>query len=175
MEVSSRRYVCASCVASGSLRYGVFNKFRHAVPDDIPPPYFPPPKIHGPPVSMRSILGATSGRFPVAITAARLFPISGRAFIAEVRSEDVIPDSSFEVKPFPADRLRYLNDHELLYTTSANSDGLGTAGLLTQSDRPVQGLILLDADNNLSEIQLRLPRVFGAAKRPVTRDGFGST
>lgn len=139
------------------------------MPDDIPPP-----KIHGPAVSMRSILGGTSGRFPVTITAARLFPISGRAFIAEVRSEDVIPDSSFEVKPFPDDRLQYLNDHELLYTTPANSDGLGTAGMLTQSDRPVQGLILLDADNNLSEIQLRLPRVFVAAKRPVTRDGFGS-
>jgi hypothetical protein len=155
--------VCASCVASGSLRYGVFNKFRHAVPDDIPPPYFPPRKIHGPAVSMRSILGGTSGRFPVAITAARLFPISDRAFIAEVRCEDVIQDSSFEVKPFPADRLRYLNDHELLYTTSANSDGLGTAGMLTQCDRPVQGLILLDADNKLSEIQLRLPCVFVAA------------
>jgi hypothetical protein len=104
----------------------------------------------------------------------RLFPISGRASIPVVRSGDLIPDSSFVVNAFPADQLEDLNDHEPLYTTSADSDGLGTAGMPMQSDRPVQGAILHDADNNLSEIQLRLPRVFVAAKRPVTRGGFGS-
>ena len=141
--------------------YGSSGSFLIVTPDEIPPPYFPPPEIQGPAVFVSSVDGTTSGRFRVAITAARLFPVSGKKFVDQVRAEHLVPDSSFDVRPFPSDRLQYLNDFELRYVTPGGHEGLGTQGRLAKSDRPVRGWVRFDSDADiarLTEVQLRLPK-----------------
>ncbi|MFI4867994.1 MAG: hypothetical protein ACHQDD_01405 [Steroidobacterales bacterium] len=135
-------------------------------PKRMAPPYYPVPTITAPAVMIQSSAGATSGRFHVAIVAAQLFPLVGDEFIARVRQEQLIPDSSFDAEPHPDDRLQYLSDRLVQFTTPPNRTGLGTDGLFEMSDLPVTGLIILnlgDELNSLTEVRVRVP----AALNPV--------
>jgi hypothetical protein len=101
-----------------------------------------------------------SGRFHVAIVAAQLFPLVGDEFIARIRQEHLIPDSSFNAEPYPDDQVQYLSDRFVQFTTPPNRTGLGTGGMFETSDLAVRGLIILnlqDETNSLTEVRVRLP------------------
>ena len=129
-------------------------------PKRIEPPYFPLPMITGPAVMIQSSDGGSSGRFHIAIVAAQLFSLLGSEFITRVRQEHLIPDSSFDVEPYPDDQLRYLSDRFVEYTTPPNRTGLGTDGMFEMSNLPVRGLTILNLEtevNSLTEVRVRLP------------------
>jgi hypothetical protein len=129
-------------------------------PRRIPPPYFPLPVIAGSAVMIQSSDAGTSGRFHVAGVAAQLFPVVGAEFVARIRDEHLIPESSFDVEPYPDDQLQYLSDRLVEFVTPPNHTGLGTEGLFEMSDLPVRGLITLnlqDEVNSLTELRVRLP------------------
>jgi hypothetical protein len=141
-------------------------------PKRIEPPYFPLPMITGPAVIIETSDAGTSGRFHVAIVAAQLFPLVGSEFITHVRQEHLIPDSSFDVEPYPDDQLRYLSDRFVEYTTPPHRTGLGTDGLLEMSDLPVRGLIILnlqDEVNSLTEVRARLPAGLNAVAAAIVQ------
>jgi hypothetical protein len=128
-------------------------------PTRIAPPYFPLPVITGPGVVVQSSDAEGSGRFHVAIVAAQLFPLVGDEFIARVRQEHLIADSSFNAEPYPDDQVQYLSDRLVQFTTPPNRAGLGTDGMFETSDLAVRGLIILnleDATNSLTEVRVRL-------------------
>jgi hypothetical protein len=129
-------------------------------PTRIAPPYFPLPVITGPGVMVQSSDAGGSGRFHVAIVAAQLFPLVGDEFIARIRQEHLIPDSSFNAEPYPDDQVQYLSDRFVQFTTPPNRTGLGTGGMFETSDLAVRGLIILnlqDETNSLTEVRVRLP------------------
>jgi len=129
-------------------------------PRRIPPPYFPLPVITGPAVTMQSSDAGSSGRFHVAVMAAQVFPVVGAEFIARIRDEHLIADSSFETESYPDDQLQYLSDRLVEFFTPPNHTGLGTEGLFEMSDLPTRGLIILnlqDEVNSLIELRVRLP------------------
>jgi hypothetical protein len=129
-------------------------------PKRIEPPYFPLPKITGPGVMIEASDAGSSGRFHVAIVAAQLFPLIGSEFITRVRQEHLISDASFDVESYPDDRLIYLSDRLVQYTTPSNRAGLGTAGMFEVSQLPVKGLTILNLEseaNSLIEVRVRLP------------------
>jgi hypothetical protein len=129
-------------------------------PKRIEPPYFPLPTITGPAVTIETWDKGASGRFHVAIVAAQLFPVVGNEFITQIRQEHLAPDSSFEAESHPDDRVRYLSDRLVEYTTAPNRTGLGTAGLLEMSNLPIRGLTMLNLEdevNALTEVRVRLP------------------
>lgn len=157
--------------------YGSSGAFLVVTPAAIPRPYLPVPTIDSPAVRVSFADGETSGRFDVAVTAARLFPQSARGFIDRVKAEHVIPDSSFDVKPFPADRLHYLTSTDVEYLTPADRDGLGTEDMLEKSSLPVRGLLLLVPGHgvpSLAHIQVRLPSELKALERVILRLNLGS-
>jgi hypothetical protein len=135
-------------------------------PKALAPPYFPLPAIMGPAVMIQSSPRESSGRFHVAIVAAQLFPLVGADFIARIRQEHLIPDSSLVAEHDPDDELQYLSDRFVRYTTPANHSGLGTQGMLDVSNLPIHGLTILsleDAADALTEVRIRLP----PAQNPV--------
>jgi hypothetical protein len=140
-------------------------------PKRVEPPYFPLPKITGPAVTIEASDAAGPGRFHVAIVAAQLFPLIGSDFITHVRQEHLISDSSFDAEAYPDDRLTYLSDRLVQYTTASNRAGLGTAGVLEVSDLPVRGLAMLNLEaetNALIEVRVRLaPGMNGVAAAVV--------
>jgi hypothetical protein len=141
-------------------------------PKRIDPPYFPLPTISGAGVMIESSDGGSSGRFHVALVAARLFPLLGGEFINRVRQEHLISDSLFDVEPYPADRLEYLSDRFVEYTTPANTGGLGTDGMFEVSDLPVMGLTIVNlaADvNTLTEVRVRLPPGLNAVAQAIVQ------
>jgi len=141
-------------------------------PKRIEPPYFPLPTITGAGVMIESSDGGSSGRFHVAIVAARLFPLLGGEFITRVRQEHLISDSLFDVVPYPADRLEYLSDRFVEYTTPAHTAGLGTDGMFEESDLPVMGLTIVNlaADvNTLTEVRVRLPAGLNAVAQAIVQ------
>jgi hypothetical protein len=141
-------------------------------PKRVEPPYFPLPVITGPAVMIEASDAASSGRFHVAIVAAQLFPLIGGEFIARVRQEHLISDSSFDVESYPDDRLTYLSDRLAQYTTPPNRAGLGTAGMLEVSDLPVRGLTIrnLESDANaLTEVRVRLPAALNAVAAAIVQ------
>jgi hypothetical protein len=129
-------------------------------PQRIAPPYFPLPVISGPAVVSQFTQGESSGRFHVAIAAAQLFPVVGAEFVRRVRQEHLISDSSFDMERYPGDWLQYLSDRFVQYSTPANSQGLGTEGMLDMSDLPIRGLTILNLQAemvSLTEVRVRLP------------------
>jgi hypothetical protein len=129
-------------------------------PKRIEPPYFPLPQVTGPGVMIETADAASSGRFHVAIVAAQLFPLIGNEFITRVRQEHLISDASFDAESYPDDRLTYLSDRLVQYTTPPNRAGLGTAGMFQVSDLPVRGLSILNLEsetNSSIEVRVRLP------------------
>jgi hypothetical protein len=141
-------------------------------PKRIEPPYFPLPTITGAGVMIESSDGGSSGRFHVAIVAARLFPLLGSDFVAHVKQEHLVSDSLFDVEPHPADRLEYLSDRFVEYTTPANTAGLGTDGMFEVSDLPVTGLTIVNlaADvNTLTEVRVRLPAGLNSVAQAIVQ------
>jgi hypothetical protein len=129
-------------------------------PQRIPPPYFPLPAVTGPAVVIQTTDAETSGRFHVAIVAARLFSVVAGEFIAGVRQEHLIADSLFDARPYPDDQLQYLSDRFIRYTTPAHRNGLGTESLLEPSNLPIRGLTILNPErdtHSLTEVRIRLP------------------
>jgi hypothetical protein len=150
--------------------YGSNGGFLVVTPKPIPPPYFPVPKITGAAVVIDSSDRGSSGRFHVAIVAAQLFPVVGSEFIAQVKQEHLIADSSFDAEPYPDDQIKYLSDRFAQYTTPANRAGLGTAGVLEMSNLAVRGVIVLNLEretNTLTEVQVRLPPGLGAVAEAI--------
>jgi hypothetical protein len=140
--------------------YGSSGTVLAVTPQEIAAPYFPPPRITGPVVYIGWSDAQTSGRFQVAITAARLFPKSTRDFIERIKAEGIVPAENFDVKPFPADQLHYLSSRAVEFTTPAGKEGLGTAGALQAASLPVRGLVALDSEAPIEgerEIFVRLP------------------
>ncbi len=140
--------------------YGSSGSLLAVTPEEIPPPYFPPPRIAGPVVYSGWSDAQTSGRFEVAVTAARLFPKSTRDFIERIKAEGILPAANFDVKPFPADQLRYLSSRAVEFITPAGQEGLATTSALQASSLPVRGLVALDSEAPIEgerEIFVRLP------------------
>jgi hypothetical protein len=152
--------------------YGSNGSILVVTPKRIEPPYFPLPTITGPAVMFNSYDGASSGRFHVAILAAQLFPLVGSEFITRVRQEHLIPDSSFDVEPYPDDQLNYLSDRFVEYTTPANHTGLGTDGMFEISNLPVRGLTILNLEtevNSLTEVRVRLPAALSSVAEAIVQ------
>ncbi len=125
----------------------------------LEPPYFPLPTIAGPAVMVQTSDQNGPGRFRVAIVAAQLFPVAGAELISRVREEHLISDSSFEAEPLPEDRVQYLTDRLVEYTTAANRAGLGTDTIFETSNLPIHGLTLLTPTaevNSLTEVRVRV-------------------
>lgn len=93
--------------------------------------------LEGPVVYVISLHAATSGRFPVAIIAARLFPQTAHAFIERIKAEEFEPTNDFDVQPFPTDQLHYLSDQVVEFTTPPSQNGFGTTGTLKASALPI--------------------------------------
>lgn len=124
--------------------YGSSGAYLVVTPKKLRPPYFPPPKLSGTVVFAGTELGDTSGRFDVAVTAARLFPKVARKFIASVKAEGLVSARRFDVKPFPSDAMHYLSDRAVEFMTPAGHDGLGTTGeWLMASALPIRGIVAL--------------------------------
>lgn len=141
--------------------YGSSGAYLVVTPRKLRPPYFPPPKLSGPVVFAGIELGDTSGRFDVAVSAARLFPKVARKFIASVKAEGLMSDRQFDVKPFPSDAIHYLSDRAVEFMTPAEHDGLGTTGgWLMASALPIRGIVALalpPREPAQIEIMTRLP------------------
>ena len=124
-------------------------------PDD----HFPASAISGPGVMFSLRDGGTSGRFEVAEVSARFFPKVMQSFIQSVRDERLVPDSDFQVVPFPKDIVKHVTDRLVMFTTPARLKGFGT-GLFLVSDEPIQGLVALSPKSEetaLLQFQMRLP------------------
>ena len=129
-------------------------------PRPVAPPFVPLPEVTGPAVLLQSTDGSDVGRFHLALVADRLFPLLGHDVIERVRDEHLIPDSSFDAEPYADDRLQYLSDRLVEYTTPANRPGLGTDSLLEASELPIRGVTLLKPEvpaTALTELRVRLP------------------
>ena len=129
-------------------------------PHSLPPPFFPLPAVNGAAVLMQLTDTSESGRFHVAITAARLFPLLGHELVTKVRDEHLISDSSFDVQPYADDRLQYLSDRLLAYTTPARHTGLGTDSMFESSDLPIRGVTIFNPNGeikSMTELRVRLP------------------
>ena len=141
--------------------YGSSGGYLVVTPKRLRPPYFPHPKLTGAAVFAGSELGDTSGRFDVAVTAARLFPRVAHTFIESIKAEGLMSDKEFEVKPFPSDAMHYLNDRTVEFMTPAEHVGLGTTGgWLTASALPIRGIMALalpPSEPAQIEIMTRLP------------------
>jgi hypothetical protein len=141
-------------------------------PQHLAAPYFPLPVITGPAVMIQTTQGESYGRFHVAIVAAELFPVVGREFIKNVRQEHLISDSSFDAEHYPDDRLQYLSDRFVQYTTPPNRSGLGTEGILDMSDLPVRGLTILNPHTeviSLTEVRVRLSSELNPVAEAILR------
>ena len=117
------------------------------------------PKLHGPAIELDEYIGGTSGRFPVAEYASRLFPREAAAFIKKVRDEGLEPDSDFERGPYRGDSVRYVDPRTVEYTTPGNATGLGTTGDLAPSPEAIRGWAALSGDSawpHFVIVQIRL-------------------
>jgi hypothetical protein len=150
--------------------YGSNGSILVVTPKRMEPPYFPLPAISGPAVMIESSDAGDSGRFHVAIVASQLFPLVAGELINRVRQEHLIPDSSFDLEPYPDDHRKYLSDRFVEYTTPANRTGLGTDGMFEMSNLPVRGLTLLNPQaevNALIEVRVRLPATLNAVAQAI--------
>jgi hypothetical protein len=115
------------------------------------------PSLRGPAVQITESLGATSGRFAVARAIAQAFPAQ-RDFARNVAAEGI--GDPLPTGPVPTDRIVRLRPTVAAYTTPAGRDGLGTDSRLAPSDRPIDGLAILDpagGDMILVKLDVRLP------------------
>ena len=100
-----------------------------------------------------------SGQILVAKVVARVFPAYrwlASGVIAEFKSV-----GDFPFGPFPADRLKYLNERVVEYETPARLQGLGTAGRLEfhPNNDPIHGVAIMNTqDSRLKHLAVRLPK-----------------
>lgn len=114
---------------------------------------------HGDAVEIVSYSGETSGRFPVAEYASRLFPRAAAEFIERVKREGLEPASEFERGPFKADSVKQTNGLTAEFTTLPHRTGLGTDDILVPSTDPVRGIVVLDTTDeewSLTILRVRL-------------------
>jgi hypothetical protein len=108
-----------------------------------------PQRIKNGPVVIKGLsIGDTSGRFAVAHIAARLFP-KARTFVEAVRDEGIDAKESYKFVPWAQDRIKYLAEFVVSFTTPAGREGAGTESVLTAGAQPISGLIMANgiADN----------------------------
>ncbi len=112
----------------------------------------------GPAIQISEETGATSGRFSVARTIARLFP-AHMDFVKRVISEGFEPADAFPTGPYPKDKLTYRSKDIVEFETPANTEGLGTASRLLKNGSPVSGLVILfeGEEPNVLHLSIRLP------------------
>lgn len=114
----------------------------------------------GPAIQLSLSEGGTSGRFEVAKTVARVFPVY-RNYARKIIAEGFGPASDYPFGPFPSDHLKYKGKKLVEFTTPAHHKGLGTMSWLLPSDQPVIGFASLtietDIDTGLLQLSLRLP------------------
>ena len=117
-----------------------------------------PKGFSGPVIALSFINGFTSGRDEVSPVINRVFP-KHRAFVIEAarNMDQPIPRPK---RPFPADKLHYLSDEVVEYTTAPHREGLGTVGFIRPSDIPITGVELLSKDAgdccDLTSLAMRL-------------------
>ena len=130
-----------------------------AVTPAAPPDAIPANRIAGPGVELVFRHGDTPGRFEVAEISARFFPDTMREFIQQVRAEKLVPDSKFNVKPYPNDTVKRISGRMVEFSTPARQAGFGTEGLMQQSDEPIRGIVALNPpteETSLSVLWVRL-------------------
>jgi len=115
------------------------------------------PGFAGPVIQVSFENGATSGRFAVAKTIARVFP-AHKDFVEAVIAENIEPADSFPYGPYPGDVLKYRSKDVVEFTTPADAEGLGTASRLRKNASPISGVaILLGEEPNILKVCVRLP------------------
>jgi hypothetical protein len=100
-------------------------------------------KVYGPAVELVFQDGGTSGRFPVATYAARLFPMVAARFIDGVRKEGLVPASELTLND-PADSVTLLGSLVAEFMTPAEKSGIGTGAYLGPSHDAIRGIASLD-------------------------------
>jgi len=95
----------------------------------------------------------TSGRFEVADAAAELFPIA-KAFVGAVAAEQLEPLKPWKLSP--ADRVTFRTEKRLEFATEAGRQGLGTKGNFAPAADPIRGVLILDPDEGLMMVNVRL-------------------
>ncbi len=116
--------------------------------------------LDGAAVVLRLDYGGTSGRFAVAMAAARLFPQEERDYIQRVIDEKMVPKEEFHFGPYPDDVMTYKTAYMVEIETPADRDGFGTSEWLKKSSDPVYTVAtLLDPgeEPNLLTLKVRLP------------------
>lgn len=127
----------------------------------IPPDYIIGKyEITGPAVQFSVSDGETSGRFEVALMAARLFP-AAHAFVERIKAENLMPASDFATTPDAGDQITRHGDFEADFVTPPHQDGLGTDSHLVPGKFPIRGFALLVPDGpdffSLFTLDVRLP------------------
>ena len=111
----------------------------------------------GPAIQISTIFGDTSGRFSVARTIARVFPVHS-SFVKDVVAEGIEPASEFPFGPYLGDKLKYITTEMVEFQTPANADGMGTASRLLKNGDLISGLAILSGEElNLTSLHVRLP------------------
>lgn len=125
-------------------------------------------RITGPAVVPHQLAGGTSGRFEIAKLAARAFPAAG-AFVARVERENGKP---FVHGPFATDKRTFRGSDQLLVTTPAARQGLGTSFGLAPDTLPVDSVLWLHPapDMDLTALAARLPARLRPAVAAIIRE-----
>ena len=122
-------------------------------------PGTPSRPVRGAGVELLTRDGGTSGRFDVAAVSARFFPDVLRDFIQQVRAEMLLPEETFDPRPYPDDTVTRLTSRMVEFSTPAHKDGFGTEGFVKSGER-VSGIVALsppEDDLNMSVLRIRLP------------------
>lgn len=110
--------------------------------------------LTGPVVEMDQEYGFTSGRYAIAAMVERHFP-AHRDYVDDVKSMEVpldtLEDSDDLVRPIGPDALAF--------RTHAGKEGLGTLNALAPDEAPIEGLVLLNPEEDLTmrTLSVRLP------------------
>lgn len=112
--------------------------------------------LTGPIVISRYSLSGTSGRFEVARMAARLFP-SRKAFVEGVLAEEGVDRKDYPFGPWKTDKLTRPWPMGVRVVTPAGKAGAAVADRMGPGDLPAEGLIYMDAEDDLYAVSVRLP------------------
>lgn len=116
-------------------------------------------KTHGPAVEISYEYGGTSGRWAVANAIARYFP-DQRGFIGDKNFQG-LDVALLPTGPFPSDVMRSRTANSVRLVTPPDVEGMGTSGLLSPADDPVQGMVELISTSDGPDLltsNARLPR-----------------
>ncbi|HEY2381397.1 MAG TPA: hypothetical protein VGK48_09500 [Terriglobia bacterium] len=113
--------------------------------------------ITGSAIQASVLYGDTSGRYAVAEIAARVFPTQ-RSLALNLLAEAGMQIPS---RPYPGDRLTYVNERIVEYETPGRAQGLGTSvsgGRLQQNVDSIRGVAILEPGFFLHHLAVRLPQ-----------------